>query len=59
MNHVFRAAAQTVEYAWVMGAMTALFLVFFAGWTWWAFRPKNRARLEEAAQMPFMDGGDR
>ena len=58
MNPAFRAAAQTVELTWIMGVMTVVFLACFAGWTWWAFRAGNRERMEHAARLPFMDGGD-
>lgn len=58
MNPAFRAAAQTVELAWIMGVMTVLFMVCFLGWTWWAFRAKNRDRMAQDAQLPFMDGGE-
>jgi len=36
-----------------------LFMVCFLGWTWWAFRAKNRDRMAQDAQLPFMDGGER
>jgi cbb3-type cytochrome oxidase subunit 3 len=58
MNPAFRAAAETVELTWLMGVMTAVFLVCFVGWSWWAFRANNRARMEQAARLPFIDGGD-
>ena len=33
-----------------MGVMTVLFMVCFLGWTWWAFRAKNRDRMAQDAQ---------
>ena len=34
-------------------------IVLFGGVLWWAFRPKNRRKFEDAAQIPFKedDGG--
>jgi cbb3-type cytochrome oxidase subunit 3 len=40
-----------------MGVMTAVFLVCFTGWTWWAYSRRNAAAMEDAARMPF-DGAD-
>ena len=57
MNPAFHAAAETAQLGWVMGAMTLVFLVFFTGWTWWAYSRRNAAHLERAARMPF-DGAD-
>ncbi len=53
MNHVLAAAV--VEYAWVMGVTTVLFMVCFAGWAWWAYSSANRERLDEAARLPLED----
>ncbi|RMH18505.1 MAG: cbb3-type cytochrome c oxidase subunit 3 [Gemmatimonadetes bacterium] len=58
MNTLLKHAASTVELGWVAGLMTALFLVFFLGWIVWAYAPSNRARMERAAQLPFLDEGD-
>ena len=57
MNTVTRAAAETVQMGWMLGVMTVLFLAFFVGWTVWAYSPRRKAQLEEAARLPFMDGG--
>jgi len=59
MNTAFKAAAETAQLGWIMGVMTALFIVCFVGWTWWAFSRRNRAYMDEAARMPLGDGGDR
>lgn len=56
MNPVFSAASDAAQYGWLMGLMTVVFLAFFAGWTWWAWRPRNRANMEAAANLPFDDG---
>jgi cbb3-type cytochrome oxidase subunit 3 len=41
-----------------MGVMTVLFLTCFLGWVWWAYRPRNRARMEEDARLPLMEGDE-
>jgi cbb3-type cytochrome oxidase subunit 3 len=58
MNPVFREAAEQLRLGWLMGVMTAVFLVTFLGWTWWAWSKRNQAALEEASRLPFQDGGD-
>ncbi len=58
MNTLTRMAASTVDFGWVLGGMTVLFLAFFLAWVYVAYAPKNKARWEEDAMMPFMDGGD-
>lgn len=58
MNTLTRAAADTVEFGWIPGIMTALFLIFFLGWVVWAYTPSRKAQLDDAAQLPFTDGGD-
>jgi len=58
MNQIIQAAAQSIQLGWLMGLMTIFFILWFLGWTWWAFSPRNKEKLEEAARMPFSDGGD-
>jgi cbb3-type cytochrome oxidase subunit 3 len=58
VNPVFKAAAASAEYGWVMGVMTVVFLAVFLGWAFWAYHPANRAAMNEAAAMPLSDGGD-
>lgn len=52
MNHVTESVASTAQLGWMLGLLTAGFLVFFLGWTWWAFRPANKRYLEEAGRLP-------
>ncbi len=48
--------AETVApMGWVLGLMTALFLLFFIGWAVWAWLPRNQARFEQAARLPLED----
>ena len=58
MNQLLQAAAEGVSLGWLMGLLTVFFFAWFIGWTVWAFYPKNKQRLEEAARLPLSDGGD-
>jgi cytochrome c oxidase cbb3-type subunit 4 len=55
VKSILAQAATTTDLGWLMGVMTVLFLLFFAGWVWWAFAPRNRARHEAASMIPFDD----
>ncbi len=52
MNPVFRAAAESIELGWLMGGMTAFFILFFTGWVLWAWAPFNREAMERMANLP-------
>jgi hypothetical protein len=58
MNTVLKAAQEGVQLGWVLGVMTVVFLVIFMAWVVWAYHPRNKSLMEEAARMPFMDGGE-
>ena len=58
MNPLFAEAQSTVQGMWVMGIMTVVFLAFFTGWVLWAYNPGRKAMMDEAARMPFDDGGE-
>ncbi len=58
MNHVLAEGAQLARAGWLMGVMTAVFLAWFVGWTWWAYSKGNRARMDEAAMLPLDTGED-
>ena len=58
MNPLFAEAASTVQWTWVMGFMTVVFLAFFLGWVLWAYDPGRKEYLEEAGRMPFNEGGE-
>lgn len=58
MNPLIREAAAAVHMGWLLGAMTVVFFVFFLGLIWWVWSPSSRQLMEEAAQMPFTEGGD-
>jgi cbb3-type cytochrome oxidase subunit 3 len=42
--------------SWLGSGLTTAFVIFFGAWTFWAWRPANRARMEQFAQIPFDDG---
>jgi cbb3-type cytochrome oxidase subunit 3 len=58
MNHVLQDAATNVTTGWITGVATATFILFFVGWVWWAWNPKHKAELDEAARLPLDNGGD-
>jgi cbb3-type cytochrome oxidase subunit 3 len=58
MNPLLNEAAGTTTTGWIVGLATAAFICFFACWVWWAWHPKHRAELEEAARLPLDTGGD-
>lgn len=37
------------------GLITAVSLACFIGIVWWAYSPRNKARFEKDAHMPFED----
>ncbi len=58
MRQLFHQASAPPELGWVGGSITTLFLVVLVSWTVWAFWPSRRHAMEQAAQMPFDDGGE-
>jgi cytochrome c oxidase cbb3-type subunit 4 len=58
MNPLLRQAVEAVQSGWLGGVMTVVFFVFFLGWIWWAYSPRNKDLMDEAARLPFMDGGE-
>ena len=59
MNPLLQEAAESVRFGWLLGALTLLFLAGFLWWVWYAYTPKHKKMLDEAARLPFDDGGDR
>lgn len=55
MNPIWTAAAESVSYVNLMGAMTLTFIGVFLAWTWWAWAPGNRDAMDRAALLPFAD----
>ena len=56
MNPLIREAANSVQMGWLLALLTVLFFLSFLYWIWWAYTPGNKQALEEAAELPFMDG---
>lgn len=57
MSDAFHTMAGSADLGWVLGLTTLLFIATFLYWTWWAFRPANREKMDEAGRLPF-DGGE-
>ena len=53
MNPVLRSAV--VQYGWIMGLTTIVFMACFIGWTLWAYSSANRERMNEAARLPLLE----
>ena len=58
MNPLLREAAASVELGWLLGLLTVLFFAVFLWWVWYAYTPKHKQMMDEAAQAPFDDGGE-
>ena len=58
MNPVVQLAAESVQLGWLLGLMTVLFLAAFLGWTWWAFAPSRKERMERYGRIPFDEGAE-
>jgi len=58
VNPLLREAAASVQMGWLLGATTVVFLGCFLAWVWYAYTPRHKELMEEAAKLPFMDGGD-
>lgn len=57
-NPLVHAARELVQGGTLMGVMTVFFLLFFVAWALWAYHPNRKHELDEAARMPFSDGGE-
>lgn len=57
MNPIIRAAVDSIQLGWVLGIMTVVFVAAFVFWTWYAYAPSHRRRMDEAAQLPLHDDG--
>lgn len=55
MNPLLNEASNSVQGGGLLGLMTALFLLTFLYWMWYAYAPSHRERMEEAGRMPFED----
>jgi cbb3-type cytochrome oxidase subunit 3 len=58
MNPLIQEAVQSVHLAWLLAAFTVFFLGLFVLLVWWTYSPGNKRRFEDAARIPFSDGGD-
>ena len=58
MNPILELAAESIKLEWLLGFMTVFFLAVFLAWIWWAYTPKHKKMLDEAALLPFTDGDE-
>ncbi len=49
--------AQTWDLSILGALLTTTFMVFFLGWTYWAYAPSQREKHEASGRMP-LDGGE-
>ncbi len=55
LNPMFHTAGQNTSMGWWLAMTTVIFMSVFVGWTWWVYRPANRALMASAALMVFDD----
>lgn len=58
MNPLIRQAVESVQGEWILGFMTLLFFGTFLFVVWWVYAPEHKEAMDEAAEIPFMDGDD-
>jgi cbb3-type cytochrome oxidase subunit 3 len=58
MNPLIEQASEAIGLGWLAAIMTVLFIGGFLGWVWYAYRPANRQKFEDAAMLPFEEGGE-
>lgn len=58
MNPLIEQAQEAIGLGWMAAVMTVLFMVAYFAWIWYAYNPANKQKWEEAALLPFEDGGD-
>jgi len=56
--HPLIEQAEAIGPGWLATIMTLLFIAGFMGWVWYAYRPANREKFEDAARLPFEEGGE-
>ena len=58
MNPLIEQASESIGLGVLATIMTILFMVGFFAWVWYAYRPANRQKFEDAAKLPFEEGGE-
>ena len=53
---VIHQIAETVDFGWLLGLMTAVFFTTFSAWAIWAWLPRNKEAFEAASMLPLEDG---
>jgi cbb3-type cytochrome oxidase subunit 3 len=59
MNPLIEQAREAIGLGGMAVVMTLLFMIAYFGWIWYAYNPANKQKWEEAAMLPFEDGGNR
>jgi len=55
VNPLIQAAQEAATQGWLLGFMTIFFMVFFVGYSLWAWWPSNKGHMEDMAQLPLDD----
>ena len=55
MNPLINEAAGSIQGGWILGVMTAVFLLTFLYWVWYAYAPAHKERMERAGWIPLED----
>jgi cbb3-type cytochrome oxidase subunit 3 len=58
LNPILKLGAESISLEWLLGFMTVFFLATFLAWVWWAYTPKHKKMMDEAAMLPFTDGDE-
>lgn len=59
MNPLIEQASESIGMGGMAAVLTVLFMVAFFAWVWYAYRPGNKQKFEDAALLPFEEGVDR
>jgi cbb3-type cytochrome oxidase subunit 3 len=58
MNPLIEQASESIGLPGMATIMTLLFMAGFLAWVWYAYRPANKKKFEDAAMLPFEEGGE-
>jgi cbb3-type cytochrome oxidase subunit 3 len=55
MNPMTQTVAEQAAGGSLAGLSTLVFILLFAGWTWWAINPANKRQHEASGMIPLLD----
>ena len=58
MHPLIEQASEAIGRGGMATIMMLLFMAGFLWWVWYAYRPANRKKFEDAARLPFEEGGE-